>query len=118
PPNLDAGPAAIAAAAKVELIKWLAYFASLEFYPAGTGGRLGLVANYGHMESSNATSVGTATSAAATPADQAAAAARIRDHEDVFEIGVFVDPTRSTRIAASGSLYNDVYGDHATAKNY
>jgi hypothetical protein len=47
-----------------------------------------------------------------------AAAARIRDHEDYFELGVFVDPTRSTRVAASGSLYDDVYGDSAAAKNY
>jgi hypothetical protein len=117
-PNFDAGLAAIDAAGHVDLIKWLAYFASLEFYPAGTGGRLGVVVNYGHMESSNARSVGTASSAAASPADQAAAAAKIRDHEDVFEIGVFVDPTRSTRIAASGSLYNDVYGDQVAAKNY
>jgi hypothetical protein len=117
-PNFDAGLAAIDAAGNVELIKWLAYFASLEFYPAGTGGRLGLVVNYGHMESSNATSVGTASAAAATPADQAAAAARIRDHEDVFEVGAFVDPTRSTRVALSGSLYHDVYGDHVAAKNY
>jgi hypothetical protein len=70
------------------------------------------------MESSNARSVGTASSAAATPADQATAAARIRDHEDVFEIGVFIDPTRSARIAVSGSLYKDVYADHGAAKNY
>jgi len=115
--NFDPGLAAIDAAGNVELIKWLGYFASLEFYPAGTGGRLGLVLNYGHMESSNAKSVGTA-SAAARPADQPIAAARIRDHEDVFELGAFVDPTRSTRIAASGSLYDDVYGDRAAAKNY
>jgi hypothetical protein len=117
-PNFDAGLAVIDAAGNVELIKWLAYFASLEFYPAGTGGRLGVVLNYGHMESSNARSVGTASAAAATPADQAAAVAKIRDHEDVFEIGVFVDPTRTTRIAASGSLYNDIYGDQVAAKNY
>ncbi|TMQ07749.1 MAG: hypothetical protein E6J90_33940 [Deltaproteobacteria bacterium] len=115
-PNFDAGLAAIDAAGNVELIKWLAYLVSLEFYPGGTGGRLGLVANYAHMASSNARSVGTASSAAGMAAQ--AAAARIRDHEDFFEIGVFVDPTRSTRIAASGSLYSDVYGDGATAKNY
>jgi hypothetical protein len=117
-PNFDAGLAAIDAAGHVELIKWLAYLVSLEFYPGGTGGRLGLVANYAHMESSNARSVGTASAAAATPDAQAAAAARIRDHEDMFELGVFVDPTRSTRIAASGSLYNDVYADGVAAKNY
>jgi len=116
-PNFDAGLAAIDAAGNVELIKWLAYFASLEFYPAGTGGRVGTVVNYGHMESSNARSVGTASSAA-TAADQAAAAARIRAHEDLFEAGVFVDPTRATRIAASGSLYNDVYADGTAARNY
>jgi hypothetical protein len=117
-PNFDAGLAVIDAAGHVELIKWLAYFASLEFYPAGTGGRLGMVVNYGHMESSNARSVGTASSAAATPGDQTAAVAKIRDHEDVFEIGAFVDPTASTRIAVSGSLYKDVYGDGVAAKNY
>jgi hypothetical protein len=117
-PNFDAGFAAIDATGNVALIKWLAYFASLEFYPAGTDGRLGLVANYGHMESSNARSVGTASAAGSTPAAQAAAAARIRDHEDMFEVGVFADPTRVTRLAVSGSLYNDVYGDNVTAKNY
>jgi len=104
--NFDPGLAAIDAAGHVELIKWLACFASLEFYPAGTGGRLGLFANYGHMESSNARSVGTA------------AATKIRDHEDLFEVGVLVDPTRATRVAASGSLYDDVYADHVAAKNY
>ncbi|HMG23142.1 MAG TPA: hypothetical protein VK607_17520 [Kofleriaceae bacterium] len=115
--NFDPGFAAIDAAGNVELIKWLGYFASLEFYPAGTGGKLGLVANYGHMESSNARSVGTASSAAPAPAAQAAAA-RIRDHEDVFELGAFVDPTRATRLAVSGSLYDDVYADQVAAKNY
>ena len=116
-PNFDAGLAAIDAAGRVELIKWLAYFASLEYYPAGVGGRVGVVANYGHMESSNAKSVG-AASAAATPAARTAAVARVRDHEDYLELGVFVDPTRATRIAASGSLYNDVYADNVAAKNY
>jgi hypothetical protein len=116
--NFDPGLAAIDAAGHVELIKWLAYFASLEFYPAGTDGRLGLFANYGHMESSNAKSVGAASAAAPTPDAQAAAAAKVRDHEDLFEAGVFFDPTKATRLAASGSLYNDVYADGVAAKNY
>ena len=116
--NFDPGLAAIDAAGNVELIKWLAYFASLEFYPAGTDGRVGVVANYGHMESSNARSVGTASAAGTPPAAAAAAAARIRDHEDLFEIGAFADPTRFTRVAVSGSLYEDVYGDGTAAKNY
>jgi len=116
--NFDPGLAAIDAAGNVELIKWLAYFASLEFYPAGTDGRVGLFANCGHMESSNARSVGTASAAGTTPTAAAAAAARIRDHEDLFEIGAFADPTRYTRVAISGSLYDDVYGDGTAAKNY
>lgn len=116
--NFDPGLAAIDAAGNAALIKWLAYFASLEFYPAGTDGRVGVVANYGHMESSNARSVGTASAAGTTPAARAAAVARIRDHEDLFEVGVFADPTRSTRVAISGSLYDDVYGDGAAANNY
>jgi hypothetical protein len=118
PANFDPGLAAIDAAGNAEPIKWLAYFASLEFYPAGTDGRLGLVANYGHMQSSNARSAGTASAAGTTPAAQAAAVARIRDHEDYFELGALVDPTRATRIAVSGSLYDDVYGDAGSAKNY
>jgi hypothetical protein len=70
------------------------------------------------MESSNARSVGTASAAGSTPAAAAAAAARIRDHEDLFEVGGFFDPTPQTRIAASGSLYADGYGDGVTANNY
>lgn len=117
-PNFDPGLAVIDAAGHVELLKWLAYFISLEFYPGGLGGRVGMVANYGHMESSNATSLGAASPAAGNPTAQAAAAARIRDHEDMYELGLFVDPTRATRLAVSGSLYDDTYGDGVSAKNY
>jgi hypothetical protein len=70
------------------------------------------------MESSNAHSVGTASAAGSTAMAAAAAAARIRDHEDLFEVGGYVDPTRQTRIAASGSLYADSYSDGVTANNY
>jgi hypothetical protein len=119
PANFDPGLAAVDAQGHIELIKWTSYVASLEFYPAGTGGRLGTFANFGHIESSNAKSVGTASvTAAATPAAAAAAAAKIRDHEEYYEIGLFVDPTRSTRIAVGGSLLDDTYGDGVDAKNY
>jgi hypothetical protein len=119
PVNFDAGLAAIDAKGHIELIKWTSYSAGLEFYPGGTGGRLGMFANYGHQESPNAKTVGTASvTAAATPAAQAAAAARIRDHEEVYEAGLFVDPTKVTRVAASGSRYDDTYGDGVKAKNY
>ena len=112
----DPGLAAIDATGHIELIKWTSYIVGLEYYPGGTGGRLGVFANYGHMESSNAKHVGTA--ATGTDAEIAAAQAKVRDHEELYEIGLFVDPTRSTRLGASGSLYDDSYGGGQEAKNY
>jgi hypothetical protein len=112
----DPGLAVIDATGHIELVKWTSYIASLEFYPAGTGGRLGTFANVGHMESPNATHVGTA--ATGTDAARAAARAKIRDHEEIYELGAFFDPTASTRVGASGSLYDDTYGDGQKAKNY
>jgi len=112
----DPGLAVIDATGHIELVKWTSYIAGLEFYPAGTGGHLGLFANYGHMESPNAKHVGTA--AAGTDAEKAAAQAKIRDHEELYELGVFVDPTPQTRVGTSGSLYDDTYGDGKVAKNY
>ncbi|HEU4734047.1 MAG TPA: hypothetical protein VFT22_39415 [Kofleriaceae bacterium] len=115
PANFDAGLAAVDVTGHIELIKWTSYIAGLEFYPAGTGNRLGLFANFGHQESSNAKSVGTASAAAGMSAT--AAAAKIRDHEEVYEGGLFFDPTKATRVAASGSVYNDTYGDGVQAQN-
>jgi hypothetical protein len=115
-PNFDAGLAAVDVTGHIELIKWTGYMAGLEFYPAGTGGRLGTVANFGHQESSNAKKVGTAVDATGAPVP--AALARIRDHEEFYEVGLFFDPTKSTRVAASGSLYDDTYADGEDAKNY
>jgi hypothetical protein len=119
PVNFDPGLAVVDAQGHIELVKWTSYLMNLEFTPGGTGGRLGTFATYGHQESSNAKTLGTASATgAATPAAAAAAAARIRDHEEVYEIGLFVDPTKSTRVAASGSMYDDTYGDGVDAKNY
>jgi hypothetical protein len=112
----DPGLVAIDATGHVELIKWTSYIASVEYYPAGTGGRVGSFANYGHMASANARHAGTAATGSA--ADIAAARSKIRDHEEIYEIGGFFDPTRSTRIGASASLYNDTYADGQAAKNY
>jgi hypothetical protein len=112
----DPGLAVVDAAGHIELVKWTSYITGLEFYPAGTGGRLGLFANYGHMQSANARRLGTA--AAGTEAQQAAARAKIRDHEDFYEAGLLVDPTPMTRIGASSSLYDDTYADGKAAKNY
>jgi hypothetical protein len=116
PANFDAGLAVIDVTGHAELIKWTGYMAGLEFYPAGTGGRLGTFANYGHQESSNAKKVGAAIDAMG--ASVAAAVAKIRDHENFYEAGLFFDPTKATRVAASGSLYEDTYADGVEAKNY
>jgi hypothetical protein len=112
----DPGLAVVDSRGHIELVKWTSYIAGLEFYPARTGGRLGVFANYGHIESANAKHVGTANSG--TDAERAAARAKIRDHEELYEVGLFVDPTKATRIGASGSLYDDTYADGQEAKNY
>jgi hypothetical protein len=112
----DPGPAAVDATGHIELVKWTSYVAGVEFYPAGTGGRLGTFANYGHIGSANALHVGTA--ARGSDAELATARAKVRDHEAIYELGAFFDPTRSTRVGASGSLYADTYGDGVVARNY
>jgi hypothetical protein len=48
----------------------------------------------------------------------ATAAARIRDHEEYYEAGLFVDVTKAIRLATGGSLLADTYGDGVQAKNY
>lgn len=115
-PNFDAGIAAIDAMGNAALIKWTNYLASVEYCPPGTDGRLELFANYGHQESSNAKSVGTA--ATATGAALTAIQARIRDHEDFYEGGLSFNPTTTTRLAGSFAMYNDTYADSSSAKNY
>ena len=112
----DPGLAVVDANGHIELVKWTSYITGLEFYPAGTGGRLGLFVNYGHMQSANARRLGTA--ATGTEAQEEAARAKIRDHEDFYEAGLFVDPTPATRVGASSSLYDDTYADGNAAKHY
>jgi hypothetical protein len=114
--NFDPGLAAIDASGHAELIKWTNYLVDLQYCPPGLDGRVSLFTNYGHQASSNAKNVGTA--AVGTPTAIAAAQARIRDHEDFYEGGLSFNPTSSTRIAGSFSVYDDTYADKISAKNY
>jgi len=93
-PNFDAGFAAYDATGHLELIKWTSYMVGAEFYPGVAKGRLGLFGNYGHMESSNS---------------QSFAGANTRKSEDFFDIGLFFDPTKQTRIGADYGFYKDHY---------
>ncbi|MEO7730934.1 MAG: hypothetical protein ABIY55_08195, partial [Kofleriaceae bacterium] len=93
-PNFDAGFAAYDATGNLELIKWTSYMVGAEFYPGGVDGRLGLFGNYGHMESSNTKSF---------------AGANTRKSEDFFDVGLFFDPTKQTRIGADYGYYKDHY---------
>ena len=102
-PNFDAGLAAYDATGKLELIQWTSYMIGAEFYPAGVGGRVGLFANYGHMQSSN-------TDEFAGP--------NARESEDLVGIGMFVDPTKQTRIGLDYGLYSDLYVDGTDATNH
>jgi hypothetical protein len=118
-PNWDPGLAVVDAAGNFELVKWTTYTVAGEYYFPHTEGRLGLLANFQHSESPNAKNIGqAAVTAFTTTAQQDAARARVRDHEELYEVGIFGDPTHATRIGISGSLYDDTYGDGKDAKNY
>lgn len=101
-PNYDAGLAAYDATGHLELVQWTSYMVGAEFYPAGVGGRLGLFANYGHMQSNNTKKFSTTA----------------RESEDFFGIGFFVDPTKQTRIGLDYGYYGDHFVDNVDATNH
>jgi len=103
-PNFDPGFAAYDAKGNIELIQWTAYMLGLEYYPPGFDGRLGLDANHGHMQSSNAKKFGDPT--------------KTRDHEDFYAAGLFFDPTKQTRVGIDFGYYGDHYVDGVSATNY
>ncbi|HET9623101.1 MAG TPA: hypothetical protein VFP84_17130 [Kofleriaceae bacterium] len=118
-PNWDPGLAVVDANGNFELVKWTTYTVAAEYYVPHTEGRLGLLANFQHSESPNAKDIGAAAvTTVTTAAQQAAARARVRDHEELYELGIFGDPTHATRLGLSGSMYDDTYGDGKDAKNY
>jgi len=102
--NFDPGLAAYDATGHAELIRWTSYMIGAEYYPPGVGGRIGLSANYGHMESSNAKNFETAPG-------------RARKHENYYAGGVFCDPTKQTRIGVDFGFYDDHYSDDTVAQN-
>jgi hypothetical protein len=109
--NFDPGFAAYTGTGKLALIKWTSYMIGAEYYAPGTHGRLGFFANYGHMQSANSGRFG-----GASVMDPAAG--RTRESEDFYDAGLFVDPTKETRIGLDGALYHDHYVDGTSAKNY
>ncbi|HWO23658.1 MAG TPA: hypothetical protein VNO30_33180 [Kofleriaceae bacterium] len=109
--NFDPGFAAYTATGQLALIKWTSYMIGAEYYVPGTDGRLGFFANYGHMQSANAGRFGGVN--ALDPV-----LGRTRDHENFFDLGVFVDPTKGTRVGVDGGLYDDHYADGTRARNY
>jgi hypothetical protein len=102
-PNFDAGLAAYDATGHLELIQWTSYMIGAEFYPGGVGGRVGLFANYGHMQSSNTDKF---------------ASANTRESEDFVGVGLFFDPTKQTRIGIDYGFYSDHYVDGSDAQNH
>jgi hypothetical protein len=103
-PNFDPGFAAYDAKGNIELIQWTSYMVGVEYYPPGLDGRLGLSANHGHMQSSNAKKFGDPT--------------KTRDHEDFYAAGLFFDPTKQTRAGIDFGYYGDHYVDGVSATNY
>jgi hypothetical protein len=112
-PNFDPGLAAFDVTGRLELIRWTSYIVGAEFYPAGVGGRLGLWANYGHMQSSNSYRYGGPDAMVNDPV-----LGRTREKEDFVDAGLFVDPTASTRIGSGLAYFRDRYVDATVATNY
>jgi hypothetical protein len=113
PANFDPGLAAYDVTGRLELIRWTSAILGLEFYPGGLGGRLGLWANYGHMESSNSYRYGGPDAIVNDPV-----LGRTREKEDFLDAGVFFDPTASTRIGTGLAYFRDRYVDATVATNY
>jgi hypothetical protein len=110
-PNFDPGFAAYDAAGNLELIKWTSYMVGAEYYPPGLEGRLGLFANYGHMQSSNTKKFGGAMV-------NDPVLGRTREKETFVGAGAFVDPTKQTRVGLDFGVYSDHYVDGSNPKNY
>jgi hypothetical protein len=111
PANFDPGLAAYDASGNLELIKWTSYMVGAEYYPPGVDGRVGLFANHGHMQSANSRRFGGANVMDRT-------LGRTRESEDFYNVGLFGDPTKATRIGLDAALYDDHYVDGTRAKNY
>jgi hypothetical protein len=43
---------------------------------------------------------------------------RTREQEDFFDVGAYVDPTRSTRVGSGLAYFRDHYVDGTVATNY
>jgi hypothetical protein len=112
-PNFDPGLAAFDVLGNLELIRWTSYLVGAELYPAGVGGRVGLWANYGHMESSNSYRFGGPDAVVNDPA-----LGRTREKEDFVDLGVFVDPMASLRVGAGLAYFRDRYVDATIATSY
>lgn len=113
PANFDPGLAAYDVSGHLELIQWLSYIVGLEFYPGVFDGRLGLWANYGHMESSNSHKFGGPDAVVNDPV-----LGRTREKEDFVDAGVYYDPTRATRVGTGLAYFRDDYVDGTVAKSY
>lgn len=87
---------------KLTLIGWRTYIANLEFFVPKTSGRFCIFGSYGHSEMTNAQQL--FGKASGQPNNG------IRDHEDMFDAGAFVDVYPGfIRLAADWQLLQDYY---------
>ena len=110
-PNVDPGLVAFSPDGSLHAIVWTTYLVSVEYYPPGVDGRIGLFGNYSHSQSPNAKDF----AYAAAGVD---ARSLVRDSEDFFNAGFFFDPTKATRFGADYALYDDIYADGVHARNH
>jgi hypothetical protein len=102
--TLDGGLAVFNSDGTLHLIQWQSYLFGLQYYLPALNGRAWISANYSHLSSNNA--------------KQHGAAAKIRDHEDWFDVNLFGDVTPAVRLGLEYSFFRDAYVDGNTPVNH
>ncbi|MEO5729368.1 MAG: hypothetical protein ABI134_19995, partial [Byssovorax sp.] len=82
---------------------WTTFLVGLEYYLPFVGGRVGLFGNVSHSQLADAATF-------PNPA-------KVRDHENFYDVGLFFDPTETLRFGADYAHIDDVYADGVKAKN-
>jgi hypothetical protein len=119
PQDIDNGLVMFDSKGNLHAINWNSVLAGLQYYFPFTDGRLFLVANYAHMQSSNIADF-TTNYHGISPDPNAldfTSSATVRKSIDLLDFDLFADVTRGVRIGVEYAQYFDHYVDGTLAKN-
>ena len=119
PQDVDNGLVMFDSKGNLHAINWNSVMAGLQYYLPFTSGRVFLVANYAHMQSSNIASF-TTNYHGISPDPNAldfTSSAAVRQSIDFVDVNLFGDVSRGVRIGVEYAEYFDHYVDGTLAKN-